>query len=1054
MALNAFDVGFAISVFDRASGPLNRIRSSYRTLNLETQKYEKRMMAGFKLLAGGYIAAASGIAAMGGALKLAQKSADFQLQIDQLKVVAAQSGLAENKLSGLRATVQQVASATTFSVTDITKASKTFLQRGLTDVGLSGKGLKGAAVFSEISLGQIDIVKSSEIAAQGIKAFRKSGESDMEAMNRTLGVMANVANTTSLTFDKLPLTMGRIARAGSISGLSLEELSVAVGRATDTMGSYRIAGTSVAVLFEQLAKEGKEKKLLKMLGLEGARVKDVGFVKVIDALRDKMDATGTSADDMAVKIAANLKIGAKNVQILTGAAKAAQMSGESFGSFVRNAAEAGDKGLAFLEQIVERKYYDTLGGQLKLLEGKFENFQINLGTTFAPALESIARVLGGKGGLFDTINAFLTNPSKKKQLVDAAESFLKGAFISAVTGITALVTGAVLLVGPIIAPMIPIMVAMGAAVSVIVNNLAESFGGFKKLTVAIADAARVLISGDDAFLGDKTSDRFNNANRVVKTLSSSFEFLKGVFEGIMVVIKPLVSLVEALVGGLKSLAGVFGGEGGPGGAGKILGQVLMGGLLFKGAGKFLGLGGGAAAAMGGGAAAAMGGGAARGALAGGAARGVASRRGMQGRLSGSLFGMGAAAGTQSLAARGTFDTNPAIGGKRMMWVVPDGGGLGSAVKAPASAKMRATSRRNAVTRLGQIKGRAAGTRMAGGAGIAGAVGGAALGQMLSPDNELVQLGAMLAVQAGATAAAPSIGALGGSLIARAGVGLGSAGLGGLISGGSVTAAIGGAGAGAATAATAGLVGLVAAVGGATFAITRWADESLGFTDWLSDEMAGVDSTKDRVTRGVVAGGLKNVDIFGKDGKLSIDEKSKKEFFARTGKAGQLAFAQREAGVNKTLARLDSIVSEEMVKVTSGMSRQELRQEGATGRIKEQARQNLMKANDPAFQKALDNFNIQEQLFKQLMENNQLLTHAQQAQADRVVELTNQGINTARATEMAANAIAGANFKVMIDGKMIGNAVVEVNTQINAEATTEGSDLNPLPVADVGLGGFK
>jgi hypothetical protein len=286
------------------------------------------------------------------------------------------------------------------------------------------------------------------------------------------------------------------------------------------------------------------------------------------------------------------------------------------------------------------------------------------------------------------------------------------------------------------------------------------------------------------------------------------------------------------------------------------------------------------------------------------------------------------------------------------------------------------------------------------------------------------------------------------------VGLGSAGLGGLISGGSVTAAIGGAGAGAATAATAGLVGLVAAVGGATFAITRWADESLGFTDWLSDEMAGVDSTKDRVTRGVVAGGLKNVDIFGKDGKLSIDEKSKKEFFARTGKAGQLAFAQREAGVNKTLARLDSIVSEEMVKVTSGMSRQELRQEGATGRIKEQARQNLMKANDPAFQKALDNFNIQEQLFKQLMENNQLLTHAQQAQADRVVELTNQGINTARATEMAANAIAGANFKVMIDGKMIGNAVVEVNTQINAEATTEGSDLNPLPVADVGLGGFK
>jgi TP901 family phage tail tape measure protein len=1010
------------------------------------------MMAGFKLLAGGYIAAASGIAAMGGALKLAQKSADFQLQIDQLKVVAAQSGLAENKLSGLRATVQQVASATTFSVTDITKASKTFLQRGLTDVGLSGKGLKGAAVFSEISLGQIDIVKSSEIAAQGIKAFRKSGESDMEAMNRTLGVMANVANTTSLTFDKLPLTMGRIARAGSISGLSLEELSVAVGRATDTMGSYRIAGTSVAVLFEQLAKEGKEKKLLKMLGLEGARVKDVGFVKVIDALRDKMDATGTSADDMAVKIAANLKIGAKNVQILTGAAKAAQMSGESFGSFVRNAAEAGDKGLAFLEQIVERKYYDTLGGQLKLLEGKFENFQINLGTTFAPALESIARVLGGKGGLFDTINAFLTNPSKKKQLVDAAESFLKGAFISAVTGITALVTGAVLLVGPIIAPMIPIMVAMGAAVSVIVNNLAESFGGFKKLTVAIADAARVLISGDDAFLGDKTSDRFNNANRVVKTLSSSFEFLKGVFEGIMVVIKPLVSLVEALVGGLKSLAGVFGGEGGPGGAGKILGQVLMGGLLFKGAGKFLGLGGGAAAAMGGGAAAAMGGGAARGALAGGAARGVASRRGMQGRLSGSLFGMGAAAGTQSLAARGTFDTNPAIGGKRMMWVVPDGGGLGSAVKAPASAKMRATSRRNAVTRLGQIKGRAAGTRMAGGAGIAGAVGGAALGQMLSPDNELVQLGAMLAVQAGATAAAPSIGALGGSLIARAGAGLGSVGLGGLVSGGSVLGTIGGAGGATAMAggaAALGLAGLAAAVGVASFAIGKWADKTFGISDALSDVMVAATSVsisfKDLKNqtdkRGLAAGMVKDANILSAGGRdislKSLDAFIKRATASGGASAGSLAaqsVIKRREGLTAAQGALSSIIGQR-VKDISTRKGVGITQDNEA-HLKKLALAELQ--GNSAFKEASKKLAIQDALYVQMMQTNQLVSNKQQEVMDNTNEMIAAGVEATEAARLAANNLGQAQIQVLVDGQLVGNALAGYAQEREDEIRVQGA----------------
>jgi TP901 family phage tail tape measure protein len=1011
------------------------------------------MAAGFKLLAGGYIAAASGIAAMGGALKLAQKSADFKLQIDQLKVVADQSGIANSKLKGLEKTVQKVADVTTFSVTDITKASKTFLQRGLVDVGISKRGLEGAAIFSEISLGQIDIVKSSEIASQAIKAFRKEGETDFQAMERTLGVMANVANTTSLTFDKLPLTMGRIARAGSISGLELAELSVAVGKATDTMGSYRIAGTSVAVLLEQLSKGSKEKQLLRMFGLQGTRIKDVGLTKLIDAISSKMKATGTAAEDMAKEIADKLEIGAKNVQILTGAAKAAAK--QTFGSFVAEAEKAGNKGIEFLKNIVEKKYYDTLGGQLKLLEGKFENFQINLGTTFAPALEAVTRLLAGKGGLLDSLNSFLTDENNQKALKNAAESFLKGAFMTAITGMTALLTGAVMLLGPIIAPMLPMMIAVGGAVTVITNNLAESFGGFKNLGTAIGDAARVLLTGDTSLLGPETGERFQNANRIVGSLTSSFEFLKGVFEGIMTVIRPLVSLIESLVGGLKSLAGVFGGEG-AGGAGQLLGQVLMGGMLFKGARGLLGGGGAAAAAM-------VGGGA-RGA-AGRAGGAVASARGVRGalgrakgRVSSSVLGLGFSAGMHSPRH---FDTNPALGGgKRMMWLVPPGGGLGRAVPAPPPRVNRAAvaRRKAAAARLGRIRGRAAGARVAGGAGLVGAIGGAALGQAIAPDNELVQLGAMLALQAGATAAAPKLMGAAGGALARLGISAaGSATLGTLASGAPIGLGTFGAGAGslgATAAAAAGPATLIISTGLAAAALGHFADETFGWSDKISDALAGIDRDKITSKRGLVGAGLKNVDLFREGGGLDVSEKSKKAFFDRLGKPAQLAFAQREQALTSSRTALDAIFEKEVARqvLNAKLGEEDVQKIGRAG-FKKRAQEALAKgegafASD--FKQALEKFSTNEALFKQMMEKNQLLTNAQQEMADAVNRQTAAGVDAARATKLAADNISNANFAVYLDGKVVGNAMRDNMVQLGVEDAVQGEpESQPAVGGDAG-----
>jgi TP901 family phage tail tape measure protein len=1015
------------------------------------------MAAGFKLLAGGYIAAASGIAAMGGALKLAQKSADFKLQIDQLKVVADQSGIATSRLKGLEKTVQEVANVTTFSVTDITKASKTFLQRGLVDVGISKRGLEGAAIFSEISLGQIDIVKSSEIASQAIKAFRNEGESDFEAMERTLGVMANVANTTSLTFDKLPLTMGRIARAGSISGLALAELSVAVGKATDTMGSYRIAGTSVAVLLEQLSKGGKEKQLLRMFGLQGTRIKDVGLTKLIDAISSSMKATGTAAEDMAKQIADKLEIGAKNVQILTGAAKAAAK--ETFGSFVAEAEKAGNKGIEFLKNIVEKKYYDTLGGQLKLLEGKFENFQINLGTTFAPALESVTRLLAGKGGILDSLNNFLTDATNQKSLKEAAESFLKGAFISALTGMTALLTGAVMLLGPIIAPMLPMMIAVGGAVTVLTNNLAESFGGFKNLGMAIGDAAKVLLTGDNSFLGPETEDRFQNANRIVESLTSSFDFLKGVFEGIMTVLRPLVSLVESLVGGLKSLAGVFGGEG-AGGAGQLLGQVLMGGMLFKGARGLLG-GGAAAAAMGGGVA---GGAAGRAASAAAVKRATRVRgiKGARARLnaafSGTIMGSGRAA---AVATAPGMSTNALMTGGSGLLFAP-GTSIADANRAARNepARRRALRRRRAEVRLGGLRGARAGARMAGGAGIAGAIGGAALGQMIAPDDPLVQLGAMMAVQAGAQAAAPKLGALAGRGAARLGLSLGGtalgaagglgASVGSIMSGISAAGASGGIGAGALAAS--GPLAIITATGLAAAALGHFADETFGWSDKISDALAGIDRDKITSKRGLVGAGLKNVDLFREGGGLDVSEKSKKAFFDRLGKPAQLAFAQREQALTSSRTALDAIFEKELARqvLNAKLGEEDVQKIGRAG-FKKRAQEALAKgegafASD--FKQALEKFSTNEALFKQMMEKNQLLTNAQQEMTDAVNRQTAAGVDAARATKIAADNISNANFAVYLDGKVVGNAMRDNMVQLGVEDAVQGE---PERQAAVGEG---
>jgi TP901 family phage tail tape measure protein len=981
MALNAFDVGFAISVFDRASGPLNRIRSSYRTLNLETQKYEKRMMAGFKLLAGGYVAAASGMAALGAATKLAVQATDFQKQIDQLKIVASQSGLADSKLSGLRKTILAVASDTTFAADDLAKASRTFIQRGFAGVGTTDAGLRATAAFSEISLGQIGIGKAAEIGAQSIAAFRREGEADFETLNRVLATAAFVGNNTALTFDKLPLVMGRIARSAAASGLEFSHLASAAGKATGQLGSHRIASTGVATLLESLSKEGREAKLLKMFGLEGKQIRQVkgGFATLIDTITAQMGDQFSENDaiNMGRRIAESLKMSPKDVSILTGAALAAKNAKKPFSDFVKAAEEAGRAGMEPLQEIIKKKYYQTIGGQLELLSGKFTNFKILLGETFGPALGSVTKLLNTT---FDAINDFLGDENNFARLKAGAESFIKGAFISTITGISALLTGAVLLLGPVIAPMIPLMVAMGAAVAVITNNLGESFGGFRNLGTAIADAAKVMISGDDAFLGDKTSDRFNNANRVVKTLSSSFDFLKGVFEGIMVVIKPLVSLVEALVGGLKSLAGVFGGEGGSGGAGKLLGQVLMGGMLFKGAGKFLGLGGGAAAAMGGGAA--------RGALAGGAARGAAASRGGSFASNMWMASRGAAAADRTIAARSALTRLP-VPGQRPGTVAP----------LTTFQKNRMAPLRNASASLkrkvalgGAMRGARVASRMGGALSIGGLVAGAAAGQALSPDNALGNLaitaGVMKAVDA---IPVTKIGAkLGGALSTTALSVAAKAPVGGLL-------------ARAATFAATGPAGWVAGTAAAAVAIGTLADRTYNLSDRMSDfamslaygTEAGRKETK---ARGLVANNLKNADLFGEGGGLAISEASKKRFFERTGQTGRDAFAQRKSSLLSARDSLSSIVDEQVKRELD-----KARTKGETIKaddpktaemFRQRAKKSLLQGGDARFKKATEQFTTQKLLFQQMMEKNELLTKAQQETQDKIQRMTDAGVDAA------------------------------------------------------------
>jgi hypothetical protein len=315
---------------------------------------------------------------------------------------------------------------------------------------------------------------------------------------------------------------------------------------------------------------------------------------------------------------------------------------------------------------------------------------------------------------------------------------------------------------------------------------------------------------------------------------------------------------------------------------------------------------------------------------------------------------------------------------------------------------------------------------------------------------------MMALQAGATAAAPKLGAVAGGALARLGISAaGSATLGTLASGAPIGLGTFGAGAGslgATAAAAAGPAALVAAAGAAGFALGTFADRTLGLSDKISDALAGIDRDKITSKRGLVGAGLKNVDIFGEGGGLDVSEKSKKAFFDRLGKPAQLAFAQREQALTSSRTALDAIFEKEVERqvLNASLGGEDVQKIGSAG-FKKLAQEALAKgegafASD--FKQALEKFSTNEALFKQMMEKNQLLTNAQQEMTDAVNRQTAAGVDAARATKIAADNISNANFAVYLDGKVVGNAMRDNMVQLGVEDAVQGE---PERQAAVGEG---
>jgi TP901 family phage tail tape measure protein len=328
------------------------------------------------------VSAAIGAAMVAGVGLSVKTAADFEAQMSRVKAISGATG---EEFEALQAKALELGASTSKSASEIAMGFEDMAAMGFNATQIID-AMPGVIAAAEAS--GSDLAKTSGIVAAALNAFQ------MEASDATkvADILAMTANISAAGIDDMGYALKYVGPVANALGITLEEVSAAIGIMTNAGLDGSNAGTAMRAALLALNNPAKEQeKLMKSLGFS---IRDSsGKAKSLSEIFG--DLTKATKDmTQAEKVATVAKlVGTEASAGMIAVMEGGQAKLDEFTKSLQNSGGASKEAAAVMK--------DNLKGAVDELMGAFETAGIKVGNEFIPMLTDIvkkgAEVVGAIG---------------------------------------------------------------------------------------------------------------------------------------------------------------------------------------------------------------------------------------------------------------------------------------------------------------------------------------------------------------------------------------------------------------------------------------------------------------------------------------------------------------------------------------------------------------------------------------------------------------------------------------------------------------------------------
>ncbi|QRV14223.1 phage tail tape measure protein [Haloterrigena salifodinae] len=344
----------AKSAIEDVQGQAEDMGSSFESTGQRMQSAGKSMTAGVT----------APLAAMGGAA--AKTAADFEKSMQQS--VAIMGDVSEAERNKLEKTAREVATSTSKSHEEAAQSYYYLASSGM-DAAESMEAMPEVAALAEA--GQMDMAEATDVATDTLSAF---GMEASELSNVT-DTMTGTVNRHNQTMQGLGSAMSQVAPVASGLGMSVEEVSAALGTMGDVGIKAEKAGTGLRSALSSLSNPtGATADAIDRLGLN---VQDAeGNMRPLHDIIGQLEESGASTADV--------------LQLFGNEAGPAMQALVDQGSdALRNEAQALSELDGETQKVAETQR-NSLHGSLELLKSSVADLAIEFGSVLTPYIRQAA----------------------------------------------------------------------------------------------------------------------------------------------------------------------------------------------------------------------------------------------------------------------------------------------------------------------------------------------------------------------------------------------------------------------------------------------------------------------------------------------------------------------------------------------------------------------------------------------------------------------------------------------------------------------------------------